>query len=67
MVVVRDCEWQNWQSCGRLKIGEKNGGKKLGGVTMGRTRRHSQVGSGSGRVGVVRVERGYQGGSNDSG
>jgi hypothetical protein len=36
-------------------------------VTMWRTRRHSKMGSGSGQVGVVSVERGDQGGSNGGG
>jgi hypothetical protein len=50
-----------------LKIGLKNGGQKVGRVTMGRTRRHSATRSGSGRVAVVPVDRGDQCGSNGSG
>jgi hypothetical protein len=70
MVVIRKWQWQYWQSCDRLKIGWKNGRKKLkkvGRVTLWRTRRRSYVRSGSGQVGVVSVDRGHQGGSNGTG
>jgi hypothetical protein len=53
-----------------FKNSSKNGRKKLkkvGRVTMWRTRRRSKVGSGSGRVGVVSVDRGDRDASNGGG
>jgi hypothetical protein len=64
MVPVGEWQWQYWLSCGGLKKGWENEKKMEFVMAVGTVCLSSGLGSGSGWLQLVPLERGGQGGSN---